>query len=372
VSPCRDRSLRDRTRRAVAPVLAAALTGCVAGSAEDPRPAPDPEITVMTQNLYLGAALGGVFAASSWPEFVAAGDSGWADLLANDFPARAEALADEISRMRPDVVGLQEVALWRDQTPGDLTTHPDPNATHVVLDFLAILQEELAERDVPYTAVATSANVDVEFSRLDVDAGPVDVRLTDRDVILVRADVAGRASTPMTGRYTAQFSEPFLTGATVASTRTWTSVDYRPGPSAAVRIVTTHLEVGDPAVGDVQERQADELLEVVAASPHPVIALGDFNSPADGSGTPTYRALTAVLHDAWAAARPADPGWTCCRSLGDAAAREGIRIDLVLTSGDWPVTGAALVGERPFRAAPPPLWASDHAGVTARLVLPDP
>ena len=102
-----------------------------------------------------------------------------------------------------------------------------------------------------------------------------------------------------------------------------------------------------------------------------MIALGDFNSPADGSSTPTYRKLTAVLHDAWTTARPVDPGWTCCQaaSLADAVRREFTRIDLVLTTEDWAVTRVARTVDQPFRAAPPPLWVSDHFGVTARIVI---
>jgi endonuclease/exonuclease/phosphatase family metal-dependent hydrolase len=197
------------------------------------------------------------------------------------------------------------------------------------------------------------------------------VRLTDRDVLMVRTDVAERSSNPMDGRYTAQLTEPFLTGP-VSSTRNWTSIDYRTDATTTVRIVNTHLEVGAPGVGTIQELQGNELLAVIAASPHPVIVLGDFNSPADGSATPTYRNLTAVLHDAWTAARPADPGLTCCQaqSLADAVGREQVRIDLVLTSEDWPVTRAARTGVQPFRAAPPPLWASDHFGVSALIVMP--
>ena len=183
----------------------------------------------MTQNLYVGPPLNDAFAASSWEELVAAGSQAWANLLASDFPTRAGALADEIAEARPDVVGLQEVTLWRDQTPSDVMTQPTPNATDVAFDFLAILQGELSARGVPYTPVATSTNVDVEFPRLDPEAGLVDVRLTDRDVLMVRADLADRFSNPGNGHYTAQFSEPFPTGP-VTSTRGWTSIDYRPDP----------------------------------------------------------------------------------------------------------------------------------------------
>ena len=34
------------------------------------------------------------------------------------------------------------------------------------------------------------------------------------------------------------------------------------------------------------------------------------------------------------------------------------------------MTRVARTGDQPFRAAPPPLWASDHFGVTAEIVIP--
>src|SRR5688572_13321360 len=198
-----DRARRGRCRSllAVGSVLAALLPSCTAVAEQDgPQVEAVQEgpqtITVMTQNLFVGTTLHDAFGASSWTEFVAAGSQSWANLLASDFPARAGALADEIAEARPDVVGLQEVTLWRDQTPSDVQTQPTPNATHVAFDFLAILQGELSARGVPYTAVATSTNADVEFAREDPAAGLVDLRLTDRDVLLVRSDRADRASAP--------------------------------------------------------------------------------------------------------------------------------------------------------------------------------
>jgi endonuclease/exonuclease/phosphatase family metal-dependent hydrolase len=360
----RARRLRCRSLLAVGAVLAALLPSCAVAEGRDA------EITVMTQNLYVGTPLNDAFAATSWEEFVTAGSQAWATLLATDFPTRAAALAEEMAAARPDVVGLQEVTLWRDQTPSDVMAHPTPNATDVAFDFLAILQGELSARGVPFTSVATSTNVDVEFARPDPEAGLIDVRLTDRDVLMVRADLADRFSNPRDGHYAAQFSEPFLTGP-VTSTRGWTSIDYRPTPTTTVRVFNTHLEVGDPVTGATQERQGDEFLAIIAESPHPVIALGDFNSPADGPSTPTYRKLTAELHDAWTSERPSDPGWTCCQPppLSDPVGRELTRIDLVLTPEDWSVSRVARIGDQPFRAAPPPLWASDHFGVTARVVV---
>jgi endonuclease/exonuclease/phosphatase family metal-dependent hydrolase len=328
----------------------------------------------MTQNLYLGTGLGEVFAASSWPQLAAAGRDAWAQVLASDFRTRAGVLADRIARARPDVVALQEVTLWRDQTPGDARTHPAPDAAHVALDHLATLLGALRARGVGYAAAVTATGADLEFPRQE-PGGPVDLRLTDRDAIIVRSDVLPRVRNAAHGHYAAQLDDRYLAG-TVRSTRSWESIDYRAGRTTTVRIVATHLEVADPGTGRVQERQAEELLTRIAASPYPVIALGDFNAPAAGppDRTRTYRRLTSVLHDAWRSARPGDPGWTCCQapSLADPVGRARMRIDLVLTSGKWPVTSVWRTGDRPFRAAPPPLWASDHLGVTARIVVPGP
>jgi endonuclease/exonuclease/phosphatase family metal-dependent hydrolase len=239
----------------------------------------------------------------------------------------------------------------------------------VALDYLAILEGALRARGLPYTTVATSTGADLEFPRRGSGGGLVDLRLTDRDALIARSDVAARVGDPRHGHYTAQSSDPFLPGP-VRSTRSWTSVDYRPDRTTTVRIFNTHLEVGGEGTGAVQERQAAQLLTLIAASPYPVIALGDFNAPAGGSTT--YRDLTAALHDVWAAARPADPGPTCCQApfLADPAGRLRTRVDLVLTSGDWPVSRVARTSDRPFRAGPPPLWISDHFGVTARVVVP--
>src|SRR4051794_21400025 len=226
-----------------------------------------PQITVMTQNMYVGTGLTDTFEVSSWSGLVAAVSQDWANLLANDIPTRAGALADEIARVRPEVVGLQEVSLWRDQTPSDVRTHSTPNATHVAFDFLAILLSELRARGLPYTSVATSMNADVEAPRLG-PGGLVDLRVTDRDALLVRADVATRAGNPVHGHYTAQRSLPFLTGP-VRNTRGWTSIDYRLTSKTSVRIFNTHLEVGAPDGRTIQERQGDEALAIIAASPYP-------------------------------------------------------------------------------------------------------
>ena len=71
------------------------------------------------------------------------------------------------------------------------------------------------------------------------------------------------------------------------------------------------------------------------------------------------------------AAHPSDPGLTCCQNelLTNTSGQETSRIDLILTTEDWPVSRVAVVGDEPFQNTPP-LWASDHFGVTARITIP--
>ena len=79
-----------------------------AARAEQPHPfAGDRQVTVMTQNLYLGTDLAPIFTAPNLPALFARVGAGWAQVQSNDFPARAQAIANEIAAAKPDLVGLQ-------------------------------------------------------------------------------------------------------------------------------------------------------------------------------------------------------------------------------------------------------------------------
>lgn len=359
------RPARRRWVLAVVAVLVGVLLPTASAQADG-----GPKLTVMTRNLYLGTGLTNTVTAASFPEFVAAVSQNWANVVASDFPTRAGALAAEIRQTQPDVVGLQEVSLWREQLTSDTVTGTTtPNAEHVVYDFLALLQAELDAAGSPYKAVSTSQNADVEAPRVNSASpnGFTDVRLTDHDVILVRAPLAPKFSNPADGRFATQLTIPSV-GGPVTFTRGWTSIDYRQSAHTTVRVFNTHLEVENPpAAGMVQVAQGNELLALIGTSPHPVVALGDFNSAADGSTTPTYGNLTALLTDAWTSGG----GNTCCQPelLDTPEPTATSRIDLVVTEGPWRVDRIALTGDAPFRTAPAPLWASDHYGVVARLAL---
>ncbi|WP_327415617.1 endonuclease/exonuclease/phosphatase family protein [Streptomyces sp. NBC_01233] len=337
-------------------------------------------LRVTTRNLYLGADLAPVLAATSPQGLVAAVTAVWANVQATNFPERAKALADEIAESDPHLVGLQEAVLWRSQTPAG-----PGSATHVEYDFLQILLDELSARGKHYAAVA-SVTVGSDFEAPRAAPGGVlqDIRLTDRDVLLARTDLPARTFSVANAR-TARFQNhvpicrPVLgcpPNAPLKVERGWVSADATLR-GRTVRVVTTHLEPAAPAV---QEAQADELLAGPLNTELPTVLLGDLNSAAGGvgatpgTGTQSYnRLLAAGFKDAWTANRhrPGGPGFTCCQApdLRNAASSLTQRIDYVLSRGRIHALAADRVGENPADRTPSGLWPSDHAGITSVLRL---
>ena len=130
------------------------------------------------------------------------------------------------------------------------------------------------------------------------------------------------------------------------------------------RFVNTHLETETWPFE--QEAQAAEFLAGPAKTGGAVIAVGDFNSAADGSTTASYRMLTkSYFDDAWDV-NAGESGLTCCQdgTLTNFPSQLESRIDLVLTHAASRAVSAEVIGDMPFQGVPP-LWPSDHAGVVA-------
>jgi len=350
-------------------MLLVLLPGVVGADDADPR---GPKLTVMTRNLYVGFDIVPAIEALASGDFMliikTTKDSIDA-LRATDFHARAEALADEIARSRPTLIGLQEVSLFRSQDPADFL--PMPNAVAVELDLLEILLAALAARDLTYDPVAVVHNADVEAPALRDDFTCCrDFRLTDRDVILARRGLAHVLAVQEVNFVTNLITpSPLSPGGFVTILRGWVSVDVQVHGST-VRFVNTHLEPFHPGV---QFAQAIELLQGPANTLLPLVMLGDFNSRADGTGTPTYATLIASgLADVWNAVHPGDPGYTCCQEpdLRNPTSALVERIDIVLTRDDFAVLGAEVVGDEPADRTASGQWPSDHAGVVSTLGLP--
>jgi endonuclease/exonuclease/phosphatase family metal-dependent hydrolase len=336
-------------------LLPLTVTASGTAGAAPPR---DRVLTVMTQNLYLGSDLTPALVAQDPIEFLGAVATIFGTVLYTDAPTRLAAVADEIDTQRPDLIGLQEVSNW--------TVFGDTNAPS--LDFLAILLAELDERGLNYDVAAVSNNASIGPAPLVQPCnGPLftcAVLFQDRDVILVNADKAGLSvGSPRSGRFVAQQVLATPVGP-LSFDRGWASVDGT-FTGQSFRFAVTHLETEDfPAV---QQAQGVEFLAVTKTR-GAVVAVGDFNSAADGSTTTTYGSLTAdYFRDAWWSG--SGPSMTCCQNntLTNAVSELDSRIDLVLTHAMYPLS-ATVVGNTPFQGTPP-LWAADHAGVVAKLRL---
>jgi endonuclease/exonuclease/phosphatase family metal-dependent hydrolase len=339
--------------------LGALLAGVLAlGLSGVAHAKPKRELDVMTQNLYLGSSLAPATEATTPTEFITGVATIYGTVQFTNFPVRSEEIAAEIEAEDPDLIGLQEVSEWTATGPG-----APPS-----LDFLAILQQDLADRGLSYSVAAVSDNADIGPVPLALCSGPFGscaLRFRDRDVILVNDDTPRlEVSNPKSGQYDAQQVLATPVGP-LSFDRGWASVDGTT-KGKKFRFANTHLETEEyPAV---QEAQGDEFLKGPAKAGGAVIAVGDFNSAADGSGTQTYANLTrSYFNDAWDT-NPGDPGYTCCQNstLTNPTSALSSRIDLVLTHAAARPLGAAVIGATPFRASPP-LWPSDHAGVVATV-----
>ena len=329
-------------------------------------------LKVMSRNIYLGADLAPLFTVTTLPELIAAGTALFATVQETDFPARAKLLAAEIIKEEPDIVGLQEVSYWRTQTPSD--GNPTPNAEDVVYDFLTTLLDELVTQGGQYEAVVSVNNFDGEIP-IQGTSGLIDLRLTDRDVILARSGTSRNSvaiSNATSGNFAtnAVIPNPVLGDITIL--RGWTAVDVK-RKHVTTRVVNTHLEAIAPPI---QEAQGAELLAGPLQTDLPTVLLGDLNSGAYGGGTPgqtqtpTYQnMLDAGFVDAWPNGRAQGESYTCCQAedLMNEDSLLSERIDFVLTRGSITAKDAERLGADSDVRTPSGLWTSDHAGVSAHL-----
>jgi hypothetical protein len=363
-----------RLRRLLTLTLALLLVlPAAAGSAtpRDDRPGAsnrDREVTVMSRNLYLGATLSPLLdiAAQDPPlqspelqgAIVGAVRAVWGQVQDTDFPRRAEALADEIVAADALLVGLQEVTTYR---KGPLPAGP---ADEVILDFLDVLLDALAARGAPYRVLVSVDNFDgaLPYVPADPEEEAFLLRLTDRDVIIARADVP-TSQLKVLGTASGNFAAfvPLRLGEVLLPvTRGWVSADVK-HRGQTFRFVNTHPEAFSELVNFLQVR---ELVAGPLATSLPVVLVGDLNA------TPDSDAMGLVFGAGFLDAADApggDLGDTCCF---DADVRGGTldqRIDYVLYRGRFEVTGHERVGLEPDE--PDGLYPSDHAGVVADLVL---
>jgi endonuclease/exonuclease/phosphatase family metal-dependent hydrolase len=382
--------------RGLALALALALAALAAFAAiaqAKPKPAKPKgdEVTVMTRNLYLGADLTPAIASTSIQGFIEANGEILRTVDASNFPVRAKGLAKEILEQEPDLVGLQEAALWRTAEPSLLAVKTGvPSATKVKYDFLQLLLNQLNRKGTKYRAVVVNPEFDIE-APADYNGQPhdgpgggapgllenaeINARLTMRDVILARVGAGVHTSNPQMGHYAHLLVVKVAGSAEVAVTRGWVSVDATVRGSRKFHFVDTHLESFDPAsvVPSIRAQQAAELVgpggAADPANKLPVILVGDLNSdvktevqPGDGQA---YRVVTGAGFRERSAEKPLG----CCINSDDlkggSVKQMNHKVDHILTDDpqDVKLVSAAVTGRQKNNG----WWDSDHAGLASVL-----
>jgi endonuclease/exonuclease/phosphatase family metal-dependent hydrolase len=333
-------------------------------------------VGTMTRNLYLGADLTPAILAGT-PEalFNAAGQI-LKEVEHNDFPTRAVGLAEEILEQGPDLVGLQEVALWRVGPVNPNFLEDGPTATTVKYDYLQELLDELNAGGTQYEVVVVQPEFDFEVpANTEGSAAPdLDGRLTMRDVILKRSN-AGVETWNAEG---ANFATPLplsILGNPLPVKRGWTATDASVRGSRPFRFVNTHLEAFE---AHYRASQAAELVEPPgpATGPLPVILVGDLNS--DDNTTPAGADSWAfnLIHAAGFVDRSTETPMSCCIDASELGETDGgeesdfdHHIDQILTNdaSGIQLLNSVVTGRQPVNG----FWDSDHAGVFSSLeILP--
>jgi len=359
------------------------------------------DLRVMTQNQYLGADLTPIVTAADAAAFNAAVVAALQKIAANRPAERMKALAAEIAKEQPDLVGLQEVErfqcidLVQPAIPGSGCSDPSISAA-----FSDHLQATLDGLNGTYVAKATVVNLNIAGVPFSINGVPALVSVTDRDVILARNGVdatpvdytvfqnLGVCLQPSADgcNYSVVVEAPTPLGP-ITIEHGFVAVDATVN-GKAYRLATTHLEIQfpdptNPLSEIFQAAQAAELLQTLLNTTpldRSLVVVGDMNSSPDhtaipGLGLPTpYQQFAAAgFTDIWQLRPGSLPGYTCCQ-LEDLSNRQSIlreRDDLIF-SLEVPsrVKNVRVVGATVSDKTPPPglgLWPSDHGSVTAEL-----
>jgi len=370
------------------------------------RPAGAADIRLMTQNQYVGAELTTILAASTPEEFNAAIVTALKMIAANIPVKRMEALAAEIAKDQPALVGLQEVYRFQCTDLAPPSPGQGCNDPSIAAAFSDQLQATLDALDGTYEAKAQVFNLNLTGIPFLINGVPALVNVLDRDVILARKGVG---ATPVDFQSLGVCMKPSVDGCnytTVIETDTlvgplsiergFVAVDTTVN-GKAYRVVNTHLEVQRPDPTNplsqvFQAAQAYELIQILLFTTpmnRSLFVLGDMNSapehlaipgplplppPFDGGIPTAYQQFVAIgFADIWTFRPGAVPGYTCCQ-LEDLSNKKSAlyeRIDMIF-SLDIPkkVKKVRVVGATVSDKTRPPglgLWGSDHGSVTAEL-----
>jgi endonuclease/exonuclease/phosphatase family metal-dependent hydrolase len=305
----------------------------------------------MTQNLYLGADLAQLVTAVTVEQLGDVMESTLRALADSDAPGRLAAVARLIKEADPDLVGLQEVAVWE-------------RRGKVLADFGDLLQAELGNRYRVAAEWHPSRPPDSSGRRV-VEIG---------NLILAHSGMRVEAHA---GEYWGKLSIKHPLVGEIGLPRGWVAVDAKVD-GRPFRFVNTHLEATLEELrgaAEIQLAQAAELEAGPARAKEPVILVGDINSDPNARGiVPTAsreNLVRAGFTDAWAALHPEDDGltWRVDDEIRDPDAELGARIDVVMTRGAIHPVKVERLGLDPACRTPSGRWPSDHLAVLATLAF---
>ena len=332
---------------------------------------PCDKFDVMTRNMFVGTDFSEVFAALDTPTLLAEVAEAFGEVQASNVQARIKAIAHEINSTKPDLVSLQEVALWQ-TGPFDPTS---PSANTVAFDYLQLLLDELNNESFNYGPVAVLTNL-VAVAPAIGPTGLFDGRFTDRVVVLARTGGNKKefdVENVIASHFSTILSVPTPTLGQITILRGYISADVeRCGKK--LRFVTAHLESFEEQIGlpfpFFRFAQAMELLQGPTNTSVPVVLAGDFNADAENANDPIYQLLlSGGFLDSWSQTSPNKPGvtWPLFLENPFVYTTSTQRLDLVLTRGAVIAEKTDLVGERDVTPRSP--MPSDHAGLVATLKL---
>ena len=374
------------------------------------------KVKVMSRNIYLGADLTEAIQAEDQVALAVAAQEIWNDVHSTLPLKRAKLQAKEIAQAKPDLVGLQEVAIWRGDFTPPAQDGPVTPATQVEFDFLQALMDELKKQGAKYKVVRQQKEFDAEIPLAGglTEDNPGDGRLTMRDVVLMRKD----AGVSTKHDFSQRFDNPLVIediggveGFNVRVDRGFVAMDANVR-GTEFRFVNTHLEAFD---NTAKLAQAEELVQglpaqIGPANPQdvdvPVVLVGDLNSDDEIvetlGNTPGHVADElpyAAIVDAGLEERSydglntdgVDDLFSCCFNAelineAPATALDDIdhTVDHVMVedddhgdgvdpnSNDIELVNSFQTGNDPAEFARFGRWAADHLGVVSVLQFPTP
>ena len=351
-------------------LIGAAVLGLLGPAVADGASTTDkpPALTVMSRNLYVGADIIRLGTATTPADEAQAATQLLQIVQQTNFPERANALAAEVARVKPDVIGVQEAARIR-KTPDGVSDGPGGTpATEVVQDSLPILQAELNDAGQRYKVVAVQDELDAEVA---TSLG-YDVRAEQRDAILVRTGRGAKVKVrkALKGQYDDAFTVALADGHTVSVPRGWEAMDGTAG-GVKFRLVNTHLEAYSPAIGEAQAKELTGRDGPAGPQRQGVILTGDMNADPRDPTTAARAPYEAIVDQGYVNVLPRR--LTCCLSetVNDPAPSFTSDIDFIFTRPKTKVLKTGIVGNRPSDRTASGLWPSDHAGVWATLDVPE-